>query len=143
MLKDEATNKAAASDSAEFQWRLEQAETERKEIEESKRQFSESEKFASQQREKAKKRGAADRSFAIAAEFAKNQIKSSGLDGEVLPYNEIRYTVAQGLKAAIHGREEVAATFVLQRDILIRLDAIKALLWVAVGILAYIAYKVT
>jgi len=143
MNDDEPTSQAVARDSAERHWRAERAENERKEIQESERVLAESQKFATEQREAAKKTSAAERSFANAAEFARNQMKSSGLEGEVRPYYEIRYTVAQGLKAAIHGREDAAATFVIQRDILIRLDAIKFSLWVAVGILVYIAYKVT
>ena len=70
-------------------------------------------------------------------------MKSSGLEGEVRPYCEIRYTVAQGLKAAVHAREDAAATFILQRDIIIRLDKIKSLLWFAVAVLLYIAFKLT
>ena len=143
MNDDEPTSQSAARKSAEREWRIELAETERKEIQESERVFAEGHKFDTEQRETAKKKSAAERSFANAAAFARKQMKSSGLDGEVRPYCQIRYTVAQGLKAAIHGREDTAATFFLQRDILIRLDAIKSVLWVAVGILIYIAYKVT
>ena len=88
-----------------------------------------------------KKRNAAERTFAEAAEFARRQIKDNGLDGEIRPHHEIRYTLAQGLKAAIHAREDGIATFVLQREILYRLDAIKSLLWVVVALLGFVAYR--
>jgi hypothetical protein len=127
---------------SEREWRRQRAETERQEVAASRRLFEEGEAYAKKQREANKKKGAAERSFAEAAEFARNQIKSDGLEGEVRPYYEIRYTVAQGLKAAIHGREDGIATLVLQRDILVRLDSIKSLLWVAIALLGFIAYKV-
>ena len=128
---------------AEREWHRQRAETERREIAESKRIFGAAEDYAAKQREATKKRSAADRTFIEASELAKNQIKSDGLEGEIRPYSEVRYTVAQGLKSAVHGREDGIATFLLQRDILVRLDAIKFLIWVAIGLLAYIAYKVT
>ena len=137
---DQKVNRTAR-EAAEREWNLQRAENERLEIVKSKRLFAESEEYATKQRNLAKGKSAADRSFAEAAEFAKNQIKSDGLEGEIKPYYEVHYTIAQGLKAAIHGREDVAATFILQRDILVRLDAIKSLLWVAVGLLAFVAYK--
>ena len=56
-------------------------------------------------------------------------------------FRSIRYTLAQGLKAAIHAREDGIATFVLQREILYRLDAIKSLLWVVVALLGFVAYR--
>jgi len=130
-----------AREAAEREWHAQQAENERREIEKSKRLFADGEAYATKQRDSAKRKSAAERSFAEASEFAKNQIKSDGLEGEVKPYYEVRYTVAQGLKAAIHGREDIAATLVLQRDILVRLDAIKSLLWVAIGLLAFVVYK--
>jgi hypothetical protein len=121
--------------------KLERAQTEQCEIEECKLRFAESEACATRLQSAAKRRSAAERSFFEAADFARNQMKLDGLEGEVRPHYEIRYTVAQGLKAAIHGREDTAAALVLQRDILVRLDAIKSLLWVAIGVLVFIAYK--
>lgn len=125
---------------AEYRERLRRIDS--KEIEKSRELFASNEAYQAKQLERAKKRGAAERSFAEAAAFAKQQIQSDGLVGEIRPYYEIRYTVAQGLKAAIHGREDGIAALVLQRDILLRLDGIKVLLWIAIGILAFIAYKV-
>ena len=127
---------------SEAQYRERLAKIDRDELERSRTLFAGNEAYQAKQLQAAKKRGAAERSFAEAAMFAKRQIESDGLVGEIRPYNEIRYTVAQGIKAAIHGREDGIASLVLQRDILLRLDAIKALLWVAVCILVFIAYKV-
>ena len=125
----------------EREWRRERAEAEREGIAESKRVLDEAEAFQAKQTEKLKKRNAAERTFAEAAEFARRQIKDNGLDGEIRPHHEIRYTLAQGLKAAIHAREDGIATFVLQREILYRLDAIKSLLWVVVALLGFVAYR--
>jgi hypothetical protein len=128
---------------SEREWRQQRIEKERQGIAESKRIFDEADAFAAKQREDAKKKSAADHSFLEAAEFARNAIKSDGLDGEIRSHCEIRYTVAQGLKAAIHGREDGIATLVLQRSILVRLDSIKSLLWVVIALLFFVAYKIT
>ena len=127
---------------SEREWRQQRIEKERQGIAESKRIFDEADAFAAKQREDAKKKSAASHSFTEAAEFARNAIKSDGLDGEILPYCEVRYTVAQGLKAAIHGREDGIATLVLQRNILVRLDSIKFLLWIVIVLLLFVTYKV-
>ena len=66
---------------SERDWRRQRAETERREIEESKRRFAEGESHAAKQLEARKKKGAAERFFAEAVEFARNQIKSDGLEG--------------------------------------------------------------
>jgi hypothetical protein len=137
----ETTDRDIEKDS-EREWHRQRAETERQEIAESKRRFEEGRARTAKQREANKKKGAAERSFAEATEFAYNQVKSDGLEGEARPHYEIRYTVAQGLKAAIHGREDGIATLVLQRDILSRLDSLKSLLWVVIALLGFIAYKV-
>lgn len=138
----ESTVEDAKADS-EREWHRQQLETQRYEISKSKRFFVEGEAYAAKQREANKKKSSAERSFAEASEFARNQIKSDGLEGEVRPYHEIRYTAAQGLKAAVHGREDGIATLVLQRDILLRLDSFKYLLLIAIALLGFIAYKVS
>lgn len=136
----EGTDREARATS-EREWRQQRIETERQGIAESKRLFDESEAYAAKQRKETKKKSAADWSFTEACEFARNTIKSDGLDGEIRPYYEIRYTVAQGLKAAVHGREDGIAALVLQRAILVRLDSIKSMLWAIAALLAFIAYK--
>ena len=127
---------------SEREWRDSQAKSEREGVAKSKELFAATEAYQAKQMQAAKKRSAAERAFAEAAEFAKRQIRDNELEGEVRPYYEVRYTVAQGLKAAIHGREDGIATLMLQRDILVRLDALRTLLWVAVALLAFVAYKV-
>jgi hypothetical protein len=139
-FEDEQSKSNIESEAA---WSKQQLDRERSDIAESKRLFDESEAYAAKQREETKKRSAADRTFIEACEFAKNSMKSHDLQGEIRPFYEVRYTVKQGLKAAIHTREDGIATLVLQRAILVRLDFIKSLIWVAVLLLAYIAYKVS
>lgn len=126
-MNTEGTDQEASATS-EREWRQQRSEIERREVAESKRLFNESEAYAAKQREETKKKSAADRSFAETCEFSRNAIKSDRLDGEIRPYYEIRYTVAQGLKAAVHGREDGIAALVLQRTILFRLDFIKSML---------------
>lgn len=128
---------------SEAAWRKQQLDQERSDIAESKRIFDESEASAARQREETKKRSAADRTFTEACEFAKNSVRSDDLQGEIRPFCEVRYTVKQGLKATMHSREDGIATLVLQRAILVRLDFIKSLVWIAVLLLTYIAFRVS
>jgi hypothetical protein len=127
---------------SEAEYRERVAAVDRAELEKSRKLFESNEAYTAKQLVEAKKRGAAERSFAEAGEFAKRQIERDGLVGEIRPYYDVRYTVAQGLKAAVHGREDGIATLVLQREILVRLDSIKSLLWVVVALLAFVAVKV-
>jgi len=136
------TDRRESQAETEAEWRRRQADIDRRETERSKQVFDANDAHAEKQLQENKKRGGADRSFAVAAEFAKRQIRSEGLEGEIRPNYEVRYTVAQGIKAAVHGREDVIATLVLQRDILVRLDKMKLLLWIIIAILGFIAYKV-
>jgi hypothetical protein len=91
----------------------------------------------------AKKRNAADRDFFGAAQLAR---RSTKLD-ELLPirneYGDFEYTQQQAFKAACHGREDAAATLQLQRALLVRLDRNRTLLWLAIGLLAFIAYRLS
>ncbi len=124
------------------EWKQRQLADDRKELEESKKRFTEAEAHAAKLRQESMRRCGVERAFAEAAEFASRQIRSDGLEGQVLPYGEVRYKVAQGLKAAVHAREDSIATLLLQRSILQRLDSIKGLLCLTVALLAFIAYKV-
>jgi len=54
---------------------------------------------------------------------------------------EFKYSVQQGLKAACFAREDAASILLIQPAILRRLDALKRLAWVAIGLIAYIAYR--
>lgn len=95
------------------------------------------------QMEEAKKASAADRDFFSAAQAARLSVT----DDDLLPrrdqYGEPRYTAKQAMRAACHTREDVIALVRVEHAVLRRLDRIKALLWVAVGLLIYIAYKLT
>lgn len=140
----EADSKEPSSnpDKTEAEWNRSPAEWDRDEIAKTKLSFEAAEVNTRRLREEAKKKGGTERDFAEATEFAWNQIKQEGLEGDARPYYEVRYSAAQGVKAAVHGREDGIATLILQKTILLRLDAIKFLLWVAIGLLAFIAYKV-
>ena len=91
----------------------------------------------------AKTGSAADRAFYEAARQAKEGVKTYGLlPAEVAP-GEFKYSVQQGLKAACFAREDAASILLIQPAILRRLDALKRLAWVAIGLLAYIAYRLS
>lgn len=93
--------------------------------------------------EQAKKRGAAWRDYAEAVEAAKRDAQQTGLFPARTAEGEIRYTVRQGLQAACEGREDAAATLLVQLPMLKRLDQIRGLLWACAALLAYIAYRVS
>lgn len=75
------------------------------------------------------------------------QAKRSIIADELLPsptqYGEYRYTVQQGLKAACHGREDIAALRYTQMAVLRRLQGLRVMGWIALALLAYIAVRVT
>ena len=92
------------------------------------------------------KKGGAGAEFAEAARFAKNGAREDGLFPDLDDHGHEVYTPEQGAKAACYAREEVAAVLVLQKtqlDHLHNLSGVKGLLWVCVGLLAYIAYKLS
>lgn len=95
------------------------------------------------QMEKAKTKNGASRDFFGAAQMAKRGSKQDDL----MPYRdengELRYTVEQGLKAACHAREEVCAILILQQSVLVRLDRNRNLLWAAIGLLLYLAFRLS
>lgn len=57
-------------------------------------------------------------------------------------WNEPRYGVQQGLRAAHVGREDSAATLILMRPVLRYLTNIVGLLWVVIILLAVILWRV-
>ena len=125
----------------EREWRRNRVESEQREIAESKKAIEEGEVYQATLMDAMKRRSSADRIFIDAVKLAKQQVKDSGLEGEIRPYYEIRYTPAQGIKAAIHGREDISATLLIQREILRRLDDIKVLLWIVIAALGFLVYK--
>jgi hypothetical protein len=103
----------------------------------------EAEISSSRQLEQAQKRSSADRDFYGAGLSAKRSAKNDDLHPTRDQDGELKYTIQQGLKAACYAREDVSATLQIQLPILQRLDQIKSLLWVCLGLLAYLAYKVS
>ena len=126
----------------EREWRRNRAEAEQRGIAESKKVIEDGEAYQATLMDAMKRRSNADRTFIDAVKLAKQQVKDNGLVGEIRPYYEIRYTVAQGIKAAIHGREDVSATLLIQREILRRLDDIKVLVWIVIIALGFLVYKI-
>jgi len=103
----------------------------------------ENERLFQQQTEEAKKSSAADRSFFTAGQQAHHSVKENGLLPRRNADGEFEYDLQQGLKAACHGREDVVAVLILQRDLLARLDRNHKLLLAALVLLVYIAYRLT
>ena len=97
----------------------------------------------SQLEKSAKSGSAANRDFFTACQQAKSWTGQAGLLPEIDEDGEDRYTARQGVKAACHGREDAAATLILQKSILERLDRNRVLLWACIVLLAYIAVRVT
>ena len=90
------------------------------------------------------KKGGSIADLAKAAKFAKDGVREQGLFPEGDDDGQGVYTPEQGAKAACYAREDVAAVLVLQKeqlDHLHGLSGVKGLLWVCIGLLAYIAYK--
>ena len=104
---------------------------------------SENEARFFEQMQDAQKRNAAARDYYGAVMFSKRSAKQDDL----LPYRykdgEFTYTAQQGVKAAVHAREEVCTILQLQLPILQRLDSISNLLRACLVVLVYVAYKVT
>ena len=125
----------------EREWRRNKAEAEQRGIAESKKVIEEGETYQATLMDAMKRRSSADRTFIDAVKLAKQQVKDNGLEGEIRPYYEVRYTAAQGIKAAIHGREDTSATLLIQREILRRLDDIKVLIWIVITALGFLVYK--
>lgn len=93
--------------------------------------------------EEGKKASAAARDFFGAAQMARRQAKEHGILPVRNKDGEFRWTIQQGLKAACHGREDISATLQIQLALLQRLDRNRNLLWVAIVILGYVAYRVS
>lgn len=65
-----------------------------------------------------------------------------GLYPEFTEWNEPRYTIQQGLRAAHVGREDSAAILILTRPILRYLRDVSALLWVIIALLVIILWRI-
>ena len=91
--------------------------------------------------DEAKTTSAAARDFFGAAQGARRQAEDNGILPVRNKDGEFRWTIQQGLKAACHAREDISATLQIQLAILKRLDRNRNLLWVAIAILGYVAYR--
>ena len=89
--------------------------------------------------QKAIKKSAADRDFAIACKNAKDWTRdlqpNRDADGQLV------YAAQQTQDAACHAREDVSAVLQLQLPILKRLDMIEKIAMACLALLVYIAFK--
>lgn len=74
-----------------------------------------------------------------ACQAAAAQARSNGILPREDRYGELKYTIQQGLKASCHGREDSAATLLLQLKLLQRLDRNRDLMVSALLLLCCIA----
>ncbi|AIF46123.1 hypothetical protein HY57_02065 [Dyella japonica A8] len=88
------------------------------------------------------KRGGADKDFFESVLFARRQAQADGDMPSRTQYGELKYSRDQIARAAAHGREDIAAVLAIQLKVLKRLSSLRALAWLAIALLAYIAYRV-
>lgn len=104
------------------------------------------EEFWAKQNSESMKLGGASADIARAAFQARSNVRESDLFPNVDDDGRWVYTQEQGIKAACHAREDASATLILQHtqlEHLHRLAGVKKLLWVCIGLLAYIASKLS
>lgn len=85
----------------------------------------------------------AEREFAIACLSAMRGAKQDELFPNRDKFGVPRYTARQGLKAACHGREDIAAILLIQQVVLNRLQGIRIFNWIFLLLLCYIAIRVS
>ena len=89
------------------------------------------------------KKGSVNRDWFGAAHSAAQWAKQDDLHPAIDEYGESRYTIQQGLKAACHGREDIAAILVIQHALLRRLQGLRVLGWACFAVLCYIAIRLS
>ncbi|MGZ3236714.1 MAG: hypothetical protein ACXU8A_04985 [Burkholderiaceae bacterium] len=102
----------------------------------------EAEKIEEHQFAEIEKKGGALAELVAAIRVARKGRTDAGLDCNYTADGEATFTVQQGLKAAAHAREDVAATLILQVKIIERLDRLQKISWWTIGFLAVIGFKV-
>ena len=102
----------------------------------------EAERWENNQFAEMKKKGGPYADLVDAIQMARRARTEAGLDCHYTDDGEGRFTVQQGLKAACHAREDVAATLMLQVKILERLDRQRKLTLWALGVLVIVAIKI-
>lgn len=95
------------------------------------------------QMEEGMKAGPAERTFFTAGLAAHKSALSDGLVPSRDAEGELVYSAQQGLKAACHAREDVAAILNIQLPVLKLLHQMKLLMWGCLAVLIYIAYRVS
>lgn len=103
----------------------------------------ESERLFENHMNEAKKASAAARDFFSAGQIARHSAKENGILPSRNEHGEFRYTVQQGLKAACHAREDVAAIAQIQLAVLQRLDRNRNLLWIVIVLLFYVSFRIS
>lgn len=103
----------------------------------------ESERLFENRMDEEKKASAAARDFFSSMQIARRQAKQNGILPVRDEHGEFRYTIQQGLKAACHAREDIAATLGIQLAILKRLDRNRNLLCVAIILLSYVVFRLS
>jgi hypothetical protein len=103
----------------------------------------EDERFYEKKMDKLKRTSAAGKVFFSAGQEARRQAKEHGILPVRDKHGEFRYTIQQGLKAACHAREDISGTLQIQFAILQRLDRNRNLLFVAIILLGYVAYRLS
>ena len=93
------------------------------------------------QMEEAKLRSSADFDYFYAAQRAKRQTRGEDLFPYRTKDGDLKYTVAQGIRAACLTREEVIALTHIQRSLLLRLSGLRKLLWSCIVLLCLVAGK--
>jgi hypothetical protein len=86
-------------------------------------------------------KGSVNRDFFGAALFALEQAERQYLLPARNQYGEIGYSQEQAITAACFARQDVAAILVIQQSILRRLQELRVIGWLGIGLLAFIAYR--
>jgi hypothetical protein len=83
------------------------------------------------------------RDFFGAALIAMHSAQQDELHPTINEYGESLYKAQQGIKAACHAREDVAAILMIQQAVLRRLQGLRVLAWACLASLCYIAVRVS
>lgn len=99
------------------------------------------EAFEARQLAEMEKKGGIGAELVAAVRLARRARTEAGLDCEYTDTGEAKFKVQQGLKAAVHAREDAAATLILQVKIIQRLDKLQKTVWWVLGIMVVLALK--
>lgn len=91
----------------------------------------------------AMKISSAHRDFFEATERARRGARDGGFFPHRDAEGDLVYSETQARAAACQSREDVAASMHIQLHLLQRLDRNRTLMWIAIGLLTYIAFRVS